>query len=91
MRDAGYLLLSIQSEVQRGLFDQPITVSKEKILTNQSEGTPDLLKRKKMQGICFSQSQARYSVAYEPREDPGGRNFKEREDERKKGTLFRYL
>ena len=44
-----------------------------------------------MQGICFSQSQARYSVAYEPREDPSGRNFKEREDERKKGTLFRYF
>ena len=41
-----------------------------------------------MQGICFSQSQARYSVAYEP--DPG-RNFKEREEEKKKGTLFRYL
>ena len=41
-----------------------------------------------MQGICFSQSQARYSVAYEP--EPG-RNFREGEEEKKKGTLFRYL
>ena len=41
-----------------------------------------------MQGICFSQSQARYSVAYEPQ---GGGNNKEREEERKKkGTLFRF-
>ena len=43
-----------------------------------------------MQGICFSQSQARYSVAYEPNPGPG-RNFKEREEEKKKGTLFRYI
>ena len=41
-----------------------------------------------MQGICFSQSQARYGVAYEP--EPG-RNFREREEEKKKGTLFRYF
>ena len=41
-----------------------------------------------MQGICFSQSQARYSVAYEPQRGKG--NNKEREEERKKGTLFRF-
>ena len=41
-----------------------------------------------MQGICFSQSQARYSVAYEPQGGKG--NNKEREEERKKGTLFRF-
>ena len=41
-----------------------------------------------MQGICFSQSQARYSVAYEPQGGEGNNN--EREEERKKGTLFRF-
>ena len=39
-----------------------------------------------MQGICFSQSQARYSVAYEPEV---GKRLKE--EDKKKGTLFRYL
>ena len=39
-----------------------------------------------MQGICFSQSQARYSVAYEPEV---ARRLKE--EDKKKGTLFRYL
>ena len=39
-----------------------------------------------MQGICFSQSQARYSVAYEPEVCK-----RLKEEDKKKGTLFRYL